>query len=166
MGEIKTKIWFYQTSWQRLNYHRERFRNLELSKPFTVVIQPLSTRLIKPNLCVIPVFIYPYIVTHDAPASNPGLCCISCLQNIYISALFASSLLRNNISALPIIQVHPELDGRTLDIVHCFYNIARHFSRWKVAFSVPIKWQILLIVRVLTINRTTCFSKTHLFYFY
>ena len=22
----------------------------------------------------------------------------------------------------------PELDGRTLDIVHCFYNIARHLS--------------------------------------
>ena len=33
-----------------LNYHRERFRNL-LSKFFTVVIQPLSTRLIKPNFC-------------------------------------------------------------------------------------------------------------------
>ena len=23
-----TKIWSYQTSWQRLNYHRERFRKL------------------------------------------------------------------------------------------------------------------------------------------
>ena len=33
------------------------------------------------------------------------------------------------LSALPTIQVHPELDGRTLGIVHCFYNIARHFSR-------------------------------------
>ena len=29
--------------------------------------------------------------------------------------------------ALPTIRVHPVLDGRTLDIVHCFYNIARHF---------------------------------------
>ena len=26
------------------------------------------------------------------------------------------------LSALPTIQVHPELDGRTLDIVHCFYE--------------------------------------------
>ena len=25
------------------------------------------------------------------------------------------------LSALPSIQVHPELDGRTLDIVHCFF---------------------------------------------
>ena len=33
------------------------------------------------------------------------------------------------LSALPTIQVHPKLDGRTLDIVHCFYNIARPFSR-------------------------------------
>ena len=24
--------------------------------------------------------------------------------------------------------MHPELDGRTLDIVNCFYNIAGHFS--------------------------------------
>ena len=32
-----------------LNYHRERFR--KLSKSFTVVIQHLSTRLIKPNFC-------------------------------------------------------------------------------------------------------------------
>ena len=32
------------------------------------------------------------------------------------------------LSALLTIQVHPELDGRTIDIVHCFYNIARHFS--------------------------------------
>ena len=39
------------------NYHRERFRTLsfralalrQLSKSSTVVIQPLSTRLIKPN---------------------------------------------------------------------------------------------------------------------
>ena len=42
-----------------LNYHRERFRKLtfpalalrQLSKSFTVVIQHLSTRLIKPNFC-------------------------------------------------------------------------------------------------------------------
>ena len=33
------------------------------------------------------------------------------------------------LSALPAIQVHPELDGCTPDIAHCFYNIARHFSR-------------------------------------
>ena len=39
-----------------MNYHRERFR--KLSKSFTVVIQPLSTRLIKPNVClVITVFV-------------------------------------------------------------------------------------------------------------
>ena len=30
-------------------------------------------------------------------------------------------------SALPTIQVHLELDGRTLEIVHCFYNVVRHF---------------------------------------
>ena len=33
------------------------------------------------------------------------------------------------LSALPTIQVHPELDGRTLDFVHCFYKIEGHFSR-------------------------------------
>ena len=33
------------------------------------------------------------------------------------------------LSALLTIQVHPELDGRTLNIVHCLYNIAEHFSR-------------------------------------
>ena len=38
-------------------------------------------------------------------------------------------------SALATIQVHPELNGRTLDIVHCFYNIARYFSRCKVEIS-------------------------------
>ena len=32
------------------------------------------------------------------------------------------------LSALPTIQVRLELDGCALDIVHCFYNIARHFS--------------------------------------
>ena len=33
--------------------------------------------------CVIHGLIYPYIVTHDAPAWNPGPCCILCRQNIY-----------------------------------------------------------------------------------
>ena len=33
------------------------------------------------------------------------------------------------LSALTTIQVYPELDGRTLDVAHCFYNIARYFSR-------------------------------------
>ena len=32
-----------------MNYHRERLR--KLSEPLTVVIQPLSIRLIKPNFC-------------------------------------------------------------------------------------------------------------------
>ena len=41
----------------------------------------------------------------------------------------AAENISSYLSALPTIQVHPELDGRTLDIVHCFYNIARHFSR-------------------------------------
>ena len=36
--------------------------------------------------------IYPYIVTHDAPALV-----VSRADKIYISALFASSLVRNNI---------------------------------------------------------------------
>ena len=46
----------------------------------------------------------------------------------------AAESISSYVSALPTIQVHPELDGRMLDIVHCFYNIARHYSRWKVAF--------------------------------
>ena len=33
---LSTKNWFYQTSWRRLNYHRER-----ISKAFTLVIQLL-----------------------------------------------------------------------------------------------------------------------------
>ena len=40
----------------------------------------------------------------------------------------AAESISSYLSALPTIQVHPELDGRTIDIVHCFYNIARHFS--------------------------------------
>ena len=36
-------------------------------------------------------------------------------------ARFARAYLRNGPC--------PELDGRTLEIVYCFYNIARHFSR-------------------------------------
>ena len=27
-GESETKPWFYQASWERLNYHRERLRKL------------------------------------------------------------------------------------------------------------------------------------------
>ena len=41
----------------------------------------------------------------------------------------AAESISSYVSALPTIQVHPELDGRTLDIVHCFYNKARRFSR-------------------------------------
>ena len=41
----------------------------------------------------------------------------------------AAESISSYLSALPAMQVHPELDGRTLDIVHCFYNIAGHFSR-------------------------------------
>ena len=52
---------------------------------------------------------------------------------------------RRCLSALPTIQVHPELDGRTLDIVHCVYNMERHFSRWKFPFSALIKLQILRV---------------------
>ena len=55
----------------------------------------------------------------------------------------AAESISSYLSALPTIQVHPELDGRTLDIVHCFYNIAGHFSWWKVAFSALIKLQFL-----------------------
>ena len=43
-------FWFYQTNWLRLSYHCERFK--KLSKPFTVVIQPLSPPLIKPKIFV------------------------------------------------------------------------------------------------------------------
>ena len=49
------------------------------------------------------------------------------------------------VSAPLTIQVHPELVECTLDIVHCFYNIARHFSRLKGPFPAPIKLQILLV---------------------
>ena len=65
-------IWFYETSWLRSNYHRDRFGKLtfralalrcslwrkgwrsksQLSKSFTVLIQPLSTCFIKPNFYV------------------------------------------------------------------------------------------------------------------
>ena len=55
----------------------------------------------------------------------------------------AAESISSYLSALPTIQVHPELDGRTLDIVHCFYNMAGHFSSRKVAFSALIKLQIL-----------------------
>ena len=57
---VLTKVWLYQTSWKRLNCHFERFRRFErwplirasrrqLSEAFTVAIQPLLTRFIKPS---------------------------------------------------------------------------------------------------------------------
>ena len=55
----------------------------------------------------------------------------------------AAQSISSYLSALLTIQEHPELDGRTLDIVHCFYKITRHFLRWKVAFSALIKSHIL-----------------------
>ena len=73
----------------------------------------------------------------------------------------------NYLSALPTIEVHPELDGRTLDIVHCFYNIARHFSRWKVAFSVLIKLQILHVHVHVLFSLAALFStraRAHVFF--
>ena len=50
----------------------------------------------------------------------------------------AAESISSYLSALPTLQVHPELDGRTLGIVHCFYNIARQLlanqsARWHVA---------------------------------
>ena len=38
---------------------------------------------------VIPLLIYPYISTHDAPAWNPDPCCISCRQNSYFSLAYS-----------------------------------------------------------------------------
>ena len=40
----------------------------------------------------------------------------------------AAESISSYLSALPTIQVRLELDGCTLDIVHCFYNMTRHFS--------------------------------------
>ena len=62
--------------------------------------------------------------------------------------------------------MQPELDKRTLNTVHCFSNIASHFSRWKVAFSLLIELKIFLTVRVQTKNRTTCFFKTFILHAY
>ena len=59
----------------------------------------------------------------------------------------AAESISSYLIALPTIQVHPELDGRSLGIVHFFYNIAGHFPRRKVAFSALIKLQVLLTVR-------------------
>ena len=61
--------------------------------------------------------------------------------------------------------MHPELDRRSLDIAHCFYNIARHFSRWLVAFSTLIKLQVHLSVRMLTkTDRMTCYFKKYILF--
>jgi len=71
VSSTRKKISHHQISKTRLNYHRERFRkltfralalrqsegqranaqNVSFLNFFTVVIQPLSTRLIKPNFC-------------------------------------------------------------------------------------------------------------------
>ena len=48
-------------------------------------------------------------------------------------------------------------------IGHCFCNIPKQFSRWKVAFSALIKLQTLNCGWLLNKNRMICFSKTHLF---
>ena len=40
------------------------------------------------------------------------------------------------LSALPLSKCIPNwISGHTLDSIHCFYNRARHFSRWKVEIS-------------------------------
>ena len=73
----------------------------------------------------------------------------------------AAQSISSYLSALLTIQEHPELDGRTLDIVHCFYNIARHFLRWKVAFSALIKSQILHVhahAHVVFSGTTFCYT--------
>ena len=54
----------------------------------------------------------------------------------------AAESISSYLSALPTIRVHPELDGHTLDIVHCFYNKtfftlnSRFFGTDKIANSV------------------------------
>ena len=46
----------------------------------------------------------------------------------------AAESISSYLSALLAIQVRPELDGRTLDIVHCFQNIANIFHAEKSKF--------------------------------
>ena len=46
----------------------------------------------------------------------------------------AAESISSYLSALPTIQVHLELDGRTLDIVLCFYNIVWLFQAKKSKF--------------------------------
>ena len=60
--------------------------------------------------------------------------------------------------------VRPSNLGCTLDIVQCFYNIARHFSCWKVPFSALIKLHILLTVLVLNKKKRLVFQKHISFY--
>ena len=81
--------------------------------------------------------------------SNSG-----CLQIVGIVARGAAENISGYLSALLTIQVHPELDGRTLDVVHCFYNIARHFSRWKVKVSPT-----MMSAWTISINRPFPFHK-------
>ena len=65
----------------------------------------------------------------------------------------AAESISSYLSALPTIQVHPELDGRTLDIVHCFYNIAGHFYvHMHVLFSLAALFATRVRARVVFIG--------------
>ena len=44
------------------------------------------------------------------------------LEGCVRDARDAAESISSYLSALPTIQVHPELDGHTVDIVHCFYK--------------------------------------------
>ena len=57
-------------------------------------------------------------------------------------SLYCASRISYTTFTLPTIRVHSELDWRTLDMVHHFYHEARHFSPWKIAFSVVINLPI------------------------
>ena len=55
------------------------------------------------------------------------------MSSYVIKAMDNAESISSYLSALPTICVHPELDGRTLDIVHSLINMYYHLTLGQVA---------------------------------
>ena len=154
-----------------LNYHRERFRNLN-SKSFTVVIQHLSTRLIKPNFCfdlphrrnLVPrVFHLP--TPKGAREERPWLRLITCLGNKFI---FKGGVLNyQSIVTAAVCHLLNRLSGqpwkalfrfRSEDLsyqVHCFQHLKLNWV-WKLRKHKNVKLKRVILFDTRCLLHTTC----------
>ena len=81
----------------------------------------------------------PYFKVHNLVSVHPKSIILGQMTNLNMTFHVMVSVYRFvkiwNSPQFPAEFRNGQLDGRTLDIIHCFYNIARHFSRSKVEMS-------------------------------